>query len=317
MDLATLIEAYLTHLQETGYSQATIQTNRDYMQYFRAFCIERGITHPQRIERPHIQRYQKYLFHYRQANGEPLSFDTQSRRLLGLKKFFSFLLEKGHLQKDPTFSLELPRKRKKLPTVLTLKEVEKILSHIDLTTPAGARDRALLELLFSTGMSRKEIKSLNVQDIDLSEELVTIRPCEERQGRTLPLTESAVLYLQNYILEVRPHLLSLSGQEEEALFLDSKTGKAPEIRAFSRILLRAQKKAGIHKKGGFDLFRATVASLMIEGGMDLRYVQEILGHKSPRTTRKFARLSIQKLKEVHEKTHPGNLPPEKEETGEK
>jgi len=308
MDLATLIEAYLTHLQETGYSQATIQTNRDYMQYFRAFCIERGITHPQRIERPHIQRYQKYLFHYRKITGEPLSFDTQSQRLLGLKRFFSFLLEKGHIKKDPTLFMDLPHKSQKLPTVLTFPEVEKILSVLDITHPAGARDRALFELLFSTGMSRKEIKSLNVQDIDLSEELVTIRPCEERQGRTLPLTESAVLYLQNYILEVRPHLLSLSGQgqEEDTLFLDSKAGEPLHTWTFGQIIRRAKKRVGIQKKGGFSLFRGTVASLMIERGCDLRYVQEILGHKSPQTTRKFARLSIQRLKEVHTKTHPAS-----------
>lgn len=309
MNFPDLFEEYLSHLGEKGYSEKTLITNREYMRYFGAFLEDRGITHPGQITGLHIQRYQKYLFHYRKESGEPLTFDTQSQRLLGLKRFFSFLKEKGHIDKDPTFSIELPRKRKKLPTVLTLSEVERMISSLDITTPAGVRDRAILELLFSTGMARKEITALKVRDIDFTGELVTIKAYENKKERLLPLSERAVLALQTYLLEVRPLLLTLSSLvEEDTFFIDVMTGYPLQTWAYSQIIKRAKKRASVQKKGGFDLLRGTVASLMIEGGCDIRYVQEMLGHKSPRTTRKFARLSIQKLKEVHEKTHPGNRP---------
>lgn len=288
-----------------NYSPRTIEI-RDYAtRRFIGWCDERGLTRPQDITRQVLERYRRYLFHYRKENGEPLSFKSQYARLVPLKAFFKWLAKENHILYNPASELEMPRLHRRLPKhLLTVDEIERILNQTTLHGAIGIRDRAIIETLYSTGMRRMEAANLKLYDVDLANGTVMIRAGKGNKDRLIPIGDRACAWIRKYLDEARPGYAI--EPDDGTLFL-TEYGE-PLIK--SRMTETVRKHiiaAGIEKPGSCHLFRHTMATMMLENGADIRYIQAMLGHSTLSTTEIYTHLSIKKLKEIHTATHPARL----------
>jgi integrase/recombinase XerD len=201
---AVMAEEFFTSMQVTNYAEATIRNRYVYLRYFVTWCDERGITRPAEVTRAVLERYQRYLYHYRKKNGDPLSFRSQSLRLSSLKAFFSHLAKHHMILYNPASEIELPKQEKRLPrNVMTRAEAEKVLNTADTTEPLGIRDRAMLELIYCTGMRRMELSGLKLYDIDAERGTIMIRRGKGRKDRMVPLSERALAWIEKYVAHGR------------------------------------------------------------------------------------------------------------------
>jgi integrase/recombinase XerD len=296
---------YLEWIGIRGYSALSVKGRRYCLGYFRQWCEDRGITDPQEVSRAVLERYQGYL-HYSQnkmKKGQKLSPKTQHLRLTTLQGFFKWLSKYNHISSNPALELVLPKLGKRIPrNVLTIREIEKVLNGIDLESPLGLRDRAILETLYSTGIRRMELCNLRNQDLNLEEGFVLIREGKNNKDRVVPIGERAIAWLDKYLWELRPRLAP--APDYGIIFL-TKDGKPIRPKHLTVIANKYVKLAGLGKSGSCHIFRHTMATLMLDGGADIRYIQEMLGHARLETTLVYTSVSKKKLKEVHKKTHPG------------
>lgn len=297
--------AVLDHLawrRSKGHSEATLDLVRRQLGYFVRWCEERDITKPVEVTRPVLERYGKWLAHYRQAKtGRPLALLTQKDRLMLVLVLFRWLAKESRILTNPGSEVELPLVEKRLPEVLTLAEVERVLNQPDVTMALGVRDRAALETLYSTGIRRMELCGLAVADVDLEQGIVKIRQGKGRKDRMVPLGARAVMWIAKYLDEVRPSLVI--DEKEPVLFL-TRYGH-PFCLSHATTMIRAYKRvAGVDKKGSCHLFRHTAATQMLDNGADTRFIQAMLGHEALVSTQIYTKVAIRKLKEVHTATHP-------------
>lgn len=250
-----------------------------------------------------LERYQRWLFHYRKANGDPLSFRSQSQRLLPVRAFFRWAARNNVVLYNPASEIELPKVEKRLPRpALTASEAEHVLAMCDLTEPAGVRDRAMLEVLYSTGIRRGELAHLSLFDLDVERSTLLVRQGKGRKDRMVPIGERAVAWLTRYLTEVRPSLVV--EPDDGSMFVSAEgCGFSPD--RLTQIARRYVEASGVPKQGACHLFRHTMATLMLEGGADIRYIQAMLGHAELSTTQIYAQVSIRALQAVHAATHPG------------
>jgi len=198
----------------------------------------------------------------------------------------------------------LPRPPKHLPrSVPSVQEVEAILAEAEPQTVQGLRDRALLEVLYATGLRRMEIVGTAVYDADLTRGLLWVRHGKGGRERVVPLGERAMAWLDKYLTEARPQLLT---NDTQALFLTD-YGEPVQANYVSDKVKRYMEFAGVHKTGSAHLMRHACATHMLEGGADIRFIQEMLGHANIETTQIYTHVSIDKLVEVHRATHPSRL----------
>jgi integrase/recombinase XerD len=306
LSLAAYGERFLDHIKTRGFSEQTLQNRRLCLKYFIAFCDERAVRRPQDVSRSLIERYQRQVMRGRtKRTGRPVSAATQVGRLVPVKAFFAWLTKSNVVLLDPASQVELPRAPKKLPRhVLSQNEAEAVLSQPDIGTPRGLRDRALLEVLYSTGMRRSELIALRTDDVNTSRGVVLIREGKGMKDRIVPIGERALLFTAKYLDEARPELLR--GDDDGTLFVSSRGG-ALGRNTVTGLCKRYLEKAGLEHKGACHVFRHTMATLMLEGGADVRFIQEMLGHVQLSTTEIYTKVSITKLKEVHERTHPARM----------
>ncbi len=301
-ELEALLELHLEALLVKQYSEQTIKARRDQFKVFLRWCANQGLGSPQDITSPVLERYQRHLFHYRKKNGEPLSFRTQHGMLVPLRGWFRWMTREKHITHNPATDLELPRVGRYLPKqTLTIDEVETVLDQPNIHDARGLRDRALLETLYSTGMRRGECVQLKLYDIDFYNGTVFIRQGKGRKDRVVPIGNRALQWIERYLSEVRP-LLVLE-PDNSSLFL-SFYGARISRDHLSGIVHDYVDKANVGKTGGPHLLRHTMATLMLENGAELRFLQEILGHESISTTQIYTHISIRRLKLVHRNTHP-------------
>jgi integrase/recombinase XerD len=296
---------YLAFLAEKNYSPRTIETREAYLRYLIAWCDERGLTKPSQIDRPILERYQRYLFYYRKADGEPLSTRSQHSRIIPIRHWFSWLVKKGHLLYSPATDLELPRLEQRLPkATLSAREAETVLAVPNIGNAVGLRDRAILETFYSTGIRRLELIHLTVHNIDTERGTVMIRQGKGKKDRMIPIGDRALAWVEKYKESGRPELVT--GKDDGTLFL-SEWGEAFAPNAMTRLVRVYVEKSGVGKKGACHLFRHTMATLMLEGGADIRFIQAMLGHAELSTTEIYTQVSIRLLKSVHAATHPGRF----------
>ena len=296
-----------THMAARGYSPATIRTRRHATAQLASWLADRGITRPAEVTREVLERYQRHLFFYRKPDGQPLLTATQAARLTAIRPLFAWAVSRRLILTDPAAALELPRPPRRLPRqVLTAAEAEQILAQPDITTPLGLRDRATLEVFYATGIRRLELTRLHLADIDHAKATVMIRAGKGARDRLLPLGERALAWVDKYLADARPVLCRDPSQT--ALFTASDGGPISKVRV-GQLTAGDITAAGTGKTGACHLFRHTMATLMLDGGADLRYVQEMLGHASVATTQIYTHVSITALQAVHARTHPGSQPP--------
>jgi integrase/recombinase XerD len=296
---------FLAYQREKNYSETTIALRDTYLRTFIAWCVERGLHTPPEITRPILDRYVRYLFHYRKANGEPLTIRTQHTRVIPIRAYFKWLARERYILYNPASEIELPRTEHRLPKhVLTVKEAEAVLTQPDVTQPLGIRDRAMLEVLYSTGMRRMELMNLKLFDVDADRGTVMIRQGKGKKDRMVPIGDRALAWIQRYRDDVRPELVT--GADDSTLFLSS-LGEAFAPNRLTQLVRDYVQAADIGKTGACHLFRHTMATLMLENGADVRFIQAMLGHVSLETTQIYTQVSIRKLKEIHTATHPAKL----------
>jgi integrase/recombinase XerD len=287
-----------------GYSASTWQVSGESLTLFAGWCHERGIERPAEVTRDLLERFQRWLFHYRRGNGRPLALSTQHQRLVRLRSFFQWLAREHYLAADPASGLTVPRLPPRLPTdAFSVAEVEQILASIELTDPAGLRDRAMLETLYATGIRRSELVGLDLYDLDRERAWLTVRHGKGGRQRVVPLGERALAWVLRYLEDARPALLARA--EEWALFV-SNLGTRYLPQPLGARIGRLIRASGVRVRGGAcHLFRHTCATLMLDGGADIRFIQELLGHVELGTTQIYTRVSIAKLDAVHRAAHPG------------
>lgn len=301
--LAAHMERFLTALAIRNYAEATIIDRRHGLATFILWCAERGIERPHEVTKPILERFQRHLYYHRKPNGEPLSFRTQGQRMIPIRAWFKWLARENHILSNPASELELPRPERRLPAaVLTAEEAEAVMAAPDIAEPLGVRDRAMLELLYATAIRRSELIALKLYDVDYPRSTLFVRQGKGNKDRVVPLGERARSWLVAYRDRVRPGLVA--GRDPGTLFL-SRDGRPLEPKRLSEKVRRYVDAAEVGKPGSCHLLRHTAATLMLEGGADIRFIQALLGHESLETTQIYTRVSVTKLAEIHAATHPG------------
>lgn len=299
--LAAAAEEYLGWLATHGYAKTTLAGRTHHLKDLVDFLAERDITDPSAVTFPALESYQRHLYHHRKTNGAPLSFRTQAQRIIPVKAFFAWLTTHRHIPVDPAVGLVLPKAEHRLPeATLSAEEAEAVLQGPDVTTVLGVRDRAILEVLYSTAIRRAELIALKIWDIDHARGTLFVRQGKGGRDRHVPIGARALLWVARYNDLVRSRLVV---REIDTLFL-SANGEPLCADWLSRTVKAYIAAGAPAKHGSCHLFRHSAATLMLEGGADIRYVAEMLGHAKLETTALYTRVSIAKLRAVHAATHP-------------
>jgi integrase/recombinase XerD len=246
-----LMEEYFIWMAVKNYSPRTIDGRRLMIGYFVKWAYERGLTQPSEITKPILERYQRYLYHYRKSNGEPLSTRSHHGRMIPVRGWFKWLARQNHLLYNPASDLELPRTEHRLPKhVLTASEAEHVINVANVGDPLGIRDRAILETLYSTGIRRMEICGVKLYDLDYDRGTVIVRQGKGRKDRMIPIGSRAVAWIERYTREVRPTLLvgDLGG---DYLFLTAK-GDEFKFDEMTALVKRYVDQADLGKNGDVD-----------------------------------------------------------------
>jgi integrase/recombinase XerD len=308
--LEQLLEKHLEDSRVRNYSEYTIKTRRVHIGFFLRWCADRGITEPVEVTRTVLEAYQRHVFHYRKKNGEPLAFTGQQDRLTPLRVWFRWMARHHHILHNPASELEMPRLGFRLPrAVLTAQEAEQILSQPKVREPIGLRDRAILETFYSTGMRRLELANLKVWDLDTDRATVTVRQGKGKRDRIIPLGDRAAAWVGKYVRDVRPHLVE---EPDDGTVFISNAGEPLSLDYLTEMVRMYVDASGIGKRGACHMFRHTMATLMLEGGADIRYIQAMLGHSSLDTTQIYTHVAVRQLQHIHRATHPAKLEPEKQ-----
>ena len=229
-----------------------------------------------------------------------LSAKTVVRNLVAIRTFFRFLVQEGILETNPIEEIESPKIAKTLPEILTLKEVEQLLEQPNLQSPLGIRDRAMLEVLYATGMRVSELTQLPINQVNLEGGYVLIFGKGSRE-RIVPLGSESIKWLTFYLKTVRGRLAK--GKESRFLFI-SRWGREMSRQRFWKNLKEYGRRAGIRKRVTPHLLRHSFASHLLERGADLRSVQMMLGHVDISTTQIYTHVTGERLKKIHQRYHP-------------
>ena len=297
---------FLEWMQVRNYSPRSVEEREQRLHVFARWCNDRSIVYPQEVTKPILERYQKPLFYRRSArSGRPMGVHAQLQHLVSVRMLFKWLTRQNVLLYNPASELELPRLTRSLPKhVLTPTEAEAILNQPNVHDDHGLRDRAILEVFYSTGIRRRELVNLDVFDADFERGVLAIRQGKGDKDRFVPLGERAGLWLQKYLYEARAQLMVESS--EHAMFV-SNTGVRFSPTVLGNLVHGYVEQAELSKSGSCHLFRHTMATVMHEGGADIRDIQAILGHVRLDTTMIYTRVGIERLQRVHAATHPGSL----------
>lgn len=276
--------------------QLTENTTISYCRDVRLFSewLERDRTlQLENASKEDISSYLQYL------QGLGKSPSTVSRCAASLKRFYAYLMEKGITKNNPAAGIALEKHGRKLPSILTNHEVDTFLSQPDQTDPKGIRDKAMLELLYASGIRVSELIGLNLEDVNLSVGFLVCRSADKE--RVIPLYKVAVKSIQEYLQNVRPILTADNG--ENALFVNV-NGSRMSRQGFWKIVKSYQTKAGIKKEITPHTLRHSFAAHLLENGADIRDIQEMLGHADISTTQIYTKVIRSHLKEIYDKTHP-------------
>lgn len=247
------------------------------------------------ITTAHLREFLKYL------NELGMSATTQARMLSGLRAFFRYLLLENLIHTDPTELLESPRTSRHLPDTLSVDEIDLLLSHVDRSTPEGERNLAMLETLYSCGLRVSELVNLRISDLHIDEGYISVIGKGNKE-RLVPIGSRASQLIELYRYQVRSNI-PVQRNEEDILFLNRRGRRLTRVMIFT-IIKQLAVKAGIRKVISPHTFRHSFATHLVEGGADLRAVQEMLGHASITTTEIYTHLDRNYLSEQVQSFHP-------------
>lgn len=276
--------------------KASENTVLSYGRDLRGFCYflrEAGISDAEKVNRTNVMAYMYELQKQKKAGA------TVSRNIASIRSFFQYLQRQGLVSENPAIGLEAPKVEKKPPEILSLEKVELLLDQPRGEEAKEIRDKAMLELLYATGIRVTELISLQLNDVNL--EMEYIRCGNAAKGRIIPIGAQAKHSLRRYMEKAREKMLQRA--DEETLFVNC-SGRPMTRQGFWKIIKSYAKKAGIEQEITPHMLRHSFAAHLIENGADLRSVQEMLGHSDISTTQIYTKLTNQKLKNVYAKSHP-------------
>lgn len=250
---------------------------------------------PEKVKLEHLRSFVEHI------NDRGVSPRTQARTISGIKSFFKFLLMEGVIEGDPTSLLESPKIGRKLPDVLSMEEIDTLIDAIDLTKAEGQRNKAMLETLYSCGLRVSELVNLKVTNLFFDQGFIKVEGKADKE-RLVPISEKAVEEISLYLSKYRK-TLKISKESENVLFLNRRGRKLSRVMIFT-IIKGLAEKVGLDKKISPHTFRHSFATHLINGGADLRAVQEMLGHESILTTEIYTHLDRNYLKKTLNKFHP-------------
>lgn len=290
------LSAFLDYLNfEKGLSANTLAAYRRDLEKFFHYLDEREVGNkPDELEKQHIMDYMSLQL----DNG--LNHATAARFLSALKTYYKFLSLEGLARKNPTVDLETPKIKRRLPHVLTIEEVDLLLSQPQVTRALGMRDRAMLELMYGTGVRVSELLALQIEDLNA---LAGFLRCmgKGRKERIIPVNQTSIDWIQRYLAQARNHLVR--NHLERTLFVNAH-GRPLSRQGFFKILAAYAEQAGIKKEVTPHTMRHSFATHLLENGADLRAVQEMLGHADISTTQIYTHLTKSRLREVFQRYHP-------------
>lgn len=290
-----------------GHARRTLATVATYARRWAEFCAEVQLDAPAAVTAEHVAAFQKWLWHRPTHRGAARGVASQNNVLAWVKGFFGWLQAEGTLTRNPAAAAHYAKQPDPLPKdVLTQAEAVAILEAPDAGTVTGRRDRAILETMYATGLRRAELRALEVADVDLDAELLTIRRGKGGKGRVVPLTRTACAALKAYLRTTRPALLG--GVVSARLFVSPVNHPGEDFclgeHALGNLVARYAKAAGVKKKVTPHLWRHTCATHLLQNQANVRHVQELLGHKCLATTERYLRLTVSDLKDAHRRHHP-------------
>ncbi|MFH1090241.1 MAG: tyrosine recombinase XerC [Pseudomonadota bacterium] len=263
--------------------------------FFDFLSAEKGLTSLDRVTRHEVRAF---LFKMRSQNQNV----SLARKLSSLRTFFRYLVREGRLRSNPALEVESPKTPKKRPKFLNVDEAFALMEAPDRETSLGLRDRAVLELAYSSGLRAAELCGLDLGDLDLTEGLVRVMG-KGRKERMVPVGSKAVEALREY-LTVRPRLVNpRKAEDSQALFLGARGGRLND-RVLRRLVVDHVRKISLETGISPHALRHTFATHLLEAGADIRSIQEMLGHESLSTTQKYTHLNLDHLREVYDQAHP-------------
>lgn len=311
MTLSEHLNDYLQLLKDRRSTTAAIQSARHTIGTFIRYLLDvQGITLADQITIDHLHGYQRHLNQHRTNKGLPLKPSSINKRVSGARNFLTHLHSKGLLTRDLSPHIVHIKEPSILPTsVLTHAQVRKLLRTIDTTTPHGICDRALLELLYTSGIRVGELEKLQLHDIDLTNATCKVTGKGNKQ-RLVPIGKTALRHLTNYIKGARPFLAMRQTPPDPHIFLNHHGNPLTAYRIRDRLHAYA-KQAKLDTNVTPHTFRRSCTTEMVRANANLYHVKELLGHETLATLKHYAKLNINDLKKTHAKCHPR----EKDQTG--
>jgi integrase/recombinase XerD len=290
-------KGYKAYLQlEKSLSDNSVEAYSHDLEKLTEFFLANNVDKkPNEVELKDLENFLKWI------NELGMTPSSQSRIISGLRSFYKYCYEEEISLKDPTALLDAPKLTKKLPDVLTFSEIEKIISLIDVSTPEGARNKAIVETLYGCGLRVSELVNLKISCLYLDIGFIRVIGKGDKE-RLVPIGSSAIRFIKSYIENIRVHITVTPGHED-IVFLNRRGKKLSRIMIFM-IIKDLAKKAGISKSISPHTFRHSFATHLVEGGADLRAVQEMLGHESITTTEIYTHLNREYLRDTLQQYHP-------------
>ena len=288
------IQNFIAYLHETKNTSANTEVSykRDLMKFVK-FQNSRGISDFNSITEQDLKDYIEYL------SDQNFKAATISRSIASIKALFHFLKGQGEIDKDISVSLHAPKIEKKVPEIMTQEQIDALLSQPSGNTPKDIRDKAMLELLYATGIRVTELITLKVADLNMSNNTVMLH--DARKTRTVPFGRPAREALNRYLDGTRENMIE--DKESEVLFANC-SGQTMSRQGFWKLIKYYARKAGIEADITPHTLRHSFAAHLVENGADLKSVQEMLGHSDISTTQVYANMNQNHLREVYAKSHP-------------
>lgn len=298
MDVVVTIAEYKNRMKSMGYSRATRDAYGRYLDLFRDWLLAAGIDDLRKVTRRVVLDYRAKVM------AEPIAMESRALWLRPVKRLFERLADEQRLLVNPAEGIvETCRKGRKIACVLTRDETKRIMRQPNLSLPTGIRDRAVMEVLYSTAVRINELLSLEVWHADLRDGVLHVRKAKGGGQRVVPLGKNAAKFLKEYLEKVRP-VWAKKNPKERRMFL-THSGK-PLTRGTVQSFIRKYRiEAGIDRPVSPHTFRRTCATHMLGEGADIRHIQKLLGHKRLDTTQFYTKTRPADVKKTHEKTHPG------------
>lgn len=299
---ATLL-AYLEHRAIQGATDQTLEDITRYLNDFTGWLRCRGTDRVDSLDDTLLRGYVRHIFEYRKRDGKPLAAASKLAKLVPVRMFLRWLA-KGHLiTGDFEEAIELPARAQMLPRrILSSPQIEQVLGLPDISKADGLRDRTMMEVLYATGVRRMELAQLEVSDVDVARGVLRVRNGKGHKDRRIPMGPRAQAWVTAYLERARP-TLPIAEHAKDILFPDRR-GSAFQLSSLSSRITSYVRKAHVGEFGSCHLFRHSMATLMLDGGADIRYIQAMLGHAQLSTTQIYTHVSTARLEQVHLATHP-------------